>query len=109
MDDYLSKPVQLASLKAMLEKWMPVAENRGEPSPQPSPAGGRATAPTKPSPVCAPSQPRLEAENRGLESCPEPVEVAAPAVPVPVDLSVLKALIGDDEAVVREFLHDFHL
>ncbi len=29
MDDYLSKPARLADLKAMLEKWLPVAENRG--------------------------------------------------------------------------------
>jgi PAS domain S-box-containing protein len=64
MDDYLSKPARLADLKAMLEKWLPVAENRGQES--------------------------------------------APA-PVPVDVNVLKALIGDDEATLREFLHDFRV
>jgi HPt (histidine-containing phosphotransfer) domain-containing protein len=26
---------------------------------------------------------------------------------VPVDVNVLKALIGDDEATIREFLHEF--
>ncbi|MDO8466495.1 MAG: Hpt domain-containing protein, partial [Gallionella sp.] len=31
------------------------------------------------------------------------------ATPVPVDVNVLKALIGDDEATIREFLHDFRL
>jgi HPt (histidine-containing phosphotransfer) domain-containing protein len=29
--------------------------------------------------------------------------------PAPVDVNVLKALIGDDEAMTREFLHDFRL
>jgi PAS domain S-box-containing protein len=61
MDDYLSKPVQLTNLKAMLEKWMPVA-----------------ASPTT-------------------------------AMSVAVDVNVLKALIGDDEAMIREFLHDFRL
>ena len=28
---------------------------------------------------------------------------------MPVDVKVLKALIGDDEAMIREFLHDFRL
>ena len=28
---------------------------------------------------------------------------------VPVDVNVLKALVGDDEAMIREFLHDFRL
>ena len=59
MDDYLSKPVQLQSLNAMLNKWL------------------------------APTQ-------------PIPIEAA-------VDVSVLKALVGDDEATIRDFLHDFGL
>ncbi|MEJ1959774.1 MAG: response regulator [Nitrosomonadales bacterium] len=28
MDDYLSKPVQLVNLKAMLEKWLPLAADK---------------------------------------------------------------------------------
>ncbi|TAN70409.1 MAG: response regulator [Methylobacter sp.] len=70
MDDYLSKPVQLAQLKAMLEKWLPVAVESG---PDLS-----ATLPMQAMPV------------------------------VPVDVNVLKALVGNDPAVVRELLHDFH-
>jgi PAS domain S-box-containing protein len=58
MDDYLSKPVQLVNLKAMLEKWLPAA--------------------TEPA-----------------------------AALVAVDVNVLKALVGEDEATVRELLHDF--
>ena len=66
MDDYLSKPVQLVILKAMLAKWLPVT----------------------------PSQ---------------PIAAAAPQVPVVLDVNVLKALVGDDEAVIREFLSDFRV
>jgi PAS domain S-box-containing protein len=62
MDDYLSKPVQLARLEAMLEKWLPAA---AEPRPDSS--------------------------------------------PIPVDVSVLKALVGDSPEVISEFLHDFRI
>jgi CheY-like chemotaxis protein/HPt (histidine-containing phosphotransfer) domain-containing protein len=68
MDDYLSKPVQLTQLKAMLEKWLPAA--------------------TEPRPDSPPPQ---------------------PAVSKPVDVSVLKALVGNDPAVVRELLDDFRI
>ena len=60
MDDYLSKPVQLIHLKAMLEKWLPTV---AEPNPD--------------TPV------------------------------VPVDVSVLKALVGDDSEVIKKFLQEF--
>jgi len=69
MDDYLCKPVQLVNLKAMLEKWLPVA--------------------VKSTPIE-----------------PMPVLIVAPA---PVDVNVLKASIGDDVAMVSEFLHDFRI
>ncbi|MEJ1959709.1 MAG: PAS domain S-box protein [Nitrosomonadales bacterium] len=35
--------------------------------------------------------------------------VGSPVLPVPVDISVLKALVGDDDATIREFLHYFRL
>jgi two-component system sensor histidine kinase/response regulator len=76
MDDYLSKPAQIADLNAMLEKWLPLA-----------------------------------AESRTVESLPAlaaPSALAA-AVSVPVDVSVLQTLVGDDPAVVSELLHDFRL
>ena len=43
------------------------------------------------------------------EPVPELTAPLAPqsAPPLPVDVSVLKTLVGDDVAVVREFLHDF--
>ncbi|MBI3581334.1 MAG: response regulator [Nitrospinae bacterium] len=62
MDDYISKPVQLAELDAMLKKWLPVT----------------------------------------LQSASEPQ-----SSPVPIDISVLKELVGDDEAVIRDLLRDF--
>lgn len=47
---------------------------------------------------------------------PRPDASASPALPVPqataagpVDVSVLKALVGDERTVIREFLHDFRI
>ncbi|HUY82224.1 MAG TPA: PAS domain S-box protein [Acidobacteriaceae bacterium] len=79
MDDYLSKPAPLADLQAMLEKWLPVAGEAAS-SELPS-AQGDLSDPHNP----------------------------APAASLPVDVNVLKALIGDDEATLREFLHDFRI
>ena len=73
MDDYRSKPSPLTELKAVLEKWLPVAKSAAD------------------------------AFTASIASNPP----AAPAVPV--DVSVLKGLVGDDPEVVREFLQDFRL
>ena len=100
MDDYLSKPTQLANLKAMLEKWMPVAV---------SPPIEGAVVGTN---VGAVSRPRFPIDNRGLETAPTHENSDAPptgGTPMIVDVNVLKALIGDDEAMIREFLHDFRI
>src|SRR5690606_2953 len=59
MDEYLSKPMQLALLQHALERWLP-------------PAGPDAETPRP-----------------------------------PVDVEVLKGLVGDDPAVIGEFLMDF--
>ena len=71
MDDYLSKPVQLAHLKAVLHKWLPVLKS-----------GTRA-----------------------------PAVIATPAAPATaqrsMDVGVLEALVGNDPAVINEFLRDF--
>ena len=82
MDDYLSKPVQMARLKAMLEKWLPGM-----------------------------------AESMPVETASTPDSSLEPAQPlptagggnIPVDVNVLKKLVGDDEATIRDFLHDFRL
>jgi HPt (histidine-containing phosphotransfer) domain-containing protein len=69
MDDYLSKPLQLASLKAALERWLPL--------------GGAVEGPG--------------ADAAGLGGGDRSV----------VDISVLERLVGDDPAVVLDFLQDF--
>jgi CheY-like chemotaxis protein/HPt (histidine-containing phosphotransfer) domain-containing protein len=67
MDGYLSKPVQLVNLKALLAKWLPAY-----------------------------------AYDTPARSIP-----ATPATPAALDVTVLKKLVGEDEATVRGFLHDF--
>ena len=74
MDDYLSKPAQLADLKAILEKWLPLTNE--EPTQSIPPLSGEELA-------------------RGQN--------------LAVDVNVLKALVGDDEATLRELLHDFRV
>jgi signal transduction histidine kinase/DNA-binding response OmpR family regulator len=68
MDDYLSKPLQLADLKAALKKWLPAA-----------------------------------ASNLPSHGEPAPRAAAARAV----DVSVFESLIGNDPAVILEFLDNF--
>ncbi len=69
MDDYLSKPIQLSSLKAVLEKWLP----------------------------CMAVQSRASIA---------PAQGDSPSTPL--DVNVLKGLVGNDAAVIRRFLSDFH-
>jgi CheY-like chemotaxis protein/HPt (histidine-containing phosphotransfer) domain-containing protein len=71
MDDYLSKPVQLAHLKAVLHKWLPIPKSGAQ-------APAVATAPVTPATA-----------DRSM------------------DVSVLEALVGNDPAVIDEFLRDF--
>ncbi len=99
MDDYLSKPVRLADLQAMLEKWLPVAE-----------------VDTPVETTSSQSLPPLRGKARmGVEQ--RESQVSTPSLTLPlagggnvvVDVNVLKALLGDDEATIRDFLHDFRL
>ncbi|WP_298715766.1 ATP-binding protein [uncultured Oceanisphaera sp.] len=66
MNDYLSKPMELQKLKAMLERWLPEHEDESPP------VAGTETDPTE-----------------------------------AVDISRLKALIGDDESIFQELLTDY--
>ncbi|MDP4027920.1 MAG: response regulator [Gallionella sp.] len=88
MDDYLSKPVRLADLQAILEKWLPAIEH----------------TPVKPMPGCRANAADAESPDAAKTRGSRP-----PCASVPVDVNVLKALVGDDPAVIREFLHDFRL
>ncbi len=78
MDDYLSKPVPLADLNAMLEKWLPTAA--------PASQSADAAALLDASPVAS-------AERN--------------VVTKPVDVSVLAAQVGGEPEVLKEFLYDF--
>jgi len=97
MDDYLSKPVQLADLKAMLEKWLPVGAESAPVEINPDPLGR--------SQIVGASPAREESNNRT-----QGVLLQQPApVSLPVDVNVLKKLVGDDEEIIRDFLHDFRI
>jgi len=75
MDDYLSKPVQLVQLKAMLKKWQPVVYSVS-------------LVPTPPDDAAPATAPAAEVSDA-------------------VDIGVLAALIGNEPAVIGEFLNDF--
>jgi CheY-like chemotaxis protein/HPt (histidine-containing phosphotransfer) domain-containing protein len=81
MDDYLSKPVQLAHLRAILQKWLP------------APA--------------TPVTPAAYADH--LVAASPFASPAAPAEKKPVDVTILENLVGNDPAVISEFLHDFRI
>jgi signal transduction histidine kinase/CheY-like chemotaxis protein/HPt (histidine-containing phosphotransfer) domain-containing protein len=136
MDDYLSKPVQLVKLKAMLGKWLPRSpyeaasemretpdETAGSPHPKlPSlrQAQDRPLRQAQDRPLRqAQDRPLRQAQDRPLRQAQDRLEGDG-AVTLPassgaspgteaVDVDVLKALIGADEAMVREFLHDFRI
>ena len=75
MDDYCSKPIPLADLKAMLEKWLPD------------------------------DQPEMNAST----ASGVPAPVTAQTMEAPVNIGVLKELVGDDPDMLREFLQDFRV
>jgi CheY-like chemotaxis protein/HPt (histidine-containing phosphotransfer) domain-containing protein len=85
MDDYLSKPVQLAHLRAVLQKWLPAS-----------------AAPVAPATPAA----YIGHPDHPLAALPV---TASPAEKKPVDVSILESLVGNDAAVVSEFLHDFRV
>lgn len=82
MDDYLSKPLQLTQLKKVLEKWMPPP---------------------------ASSEHRVEQGHSPLRSLATPIAGPGTTSITAVDVSVLAMLIGNDPAVILEFLDDFRL
>jgi PAS domain S-box-containing protein len=80
MDDYLSKPVQLTSLKATLEKWLPAA-----------------------------TETAIAAHDESIHADSTPGFQPGYPASAPVDVNVLKALVGDDATTIAEFLHDFRI
>ncbi|MDP4028570.1 MAG: PAS domain S-box protein [Gallionella sp.] len=110
MDDYLSKPVQLVKLKAMLEKWLPVAA-LATPVESCSPHDNAGHVPG-----LHPGYIAAAGETAGVGRALPADEKTCRAEPnlqrqgnIAVDVNVLKKLVGDDEAIIRDFLHDFHL
>ena len=69
LDEYMTKPVQLAALRVMLGKWMPQARGAATPAAFPK---------------------KKHVQDKSI-----------------MDISVLEALVGDDPAVVNEFLTDY--
>ncbi|MBK6973086.1 MAG: PAS domain S-box protein [Sterolibacteriaceae bacterium] len=78
MDDYLSKPVQLVALRDTVARWLPAG--------QASRPLAEATEPAEPS--------------AAAQAQPQPLAAA-------VNPDALKEIVGDDPAVVAEFLSDF--
>jgi HPt (histidine-containing phosphotransfer) domain-containing protein len=77
MDGYLTKPVQMAALDEMLKRWL-----------------GHGAAGTAPA---------VEPPSRE-DTCASPLHGQRTA---PVDATVLPSLVGDDAAVLGEFMLDF--
>jgi HPt (histidine-containing phosphotransfer) domain-containing protein len=80
MDGYLSKPVMLADLKAMLDTWLPVLASGMHQA-----VGERIT---------------------NVDAAP-PNPAASGTMAKPVNISVLVALVGDDPATIHDLLLDF--
>jgi PAS domain S-box-containing protein len=83
MDDYMTKPVQLADLHAMLVKWMP--------------ASAKPRALRKPRVGDDRVQAKLNHDVRGSTNAGSP----------PADLGVLAALVGNDPKILGEMLEAF--
>ncbi len=77
MDDFLSKPLEMPKLKAVLRKWMPE--------------------------VRSPTEPEKEEAGPSIDTA-EPVEARNDAA---IDPSALKSVFGDDEETFKEILTDF--
>jgi CheY-like chemotaxis protein/HPt (histidine-containing phosphotransfer) domain-containing protein len=69
LDEYMTKPVQLAALRVMLGKWMPQGSGSATPTALPK---------------------KKHAQDKSI-----------------MDIAVLEALVGDDPAIVNEFLTDY--
>ncbi|ABB74859.1 multi-sensor hybrid histidine kinase [Nitrosospira multiformis ATCC 25196] len=94
MDDYLSKPVQLSHLKAVLQKWLP------------SPGSSTELLELAPPGSIAPSAIPVAPATPG-ESAATGAPALSTVVAKPVDVHILEQLVGNDPAVINEFLQDF--
>jgi PAS domain S-box-containing protein len=127
MDDYLTKPVPLSVLRATLNQWMPAPRRATPPRSSPPAAApvtdeegwlnfvpiGQDPVPPAGAPPGAISLPPgliTVASDPPAPSRP-PSDASPPAVPTRgddvLDLQVLRDLVGDDAATLRELLADF--
>ncbi len=97
MDEYLTKPISPKELHRCLKQWLPGSQ---------VPRANQTTH--------APDAPHAPQANATLEVCRQPDAPAATPNPpspasgsAPVDIDVLRALVGDDEAIIQELLIDF--
>ncbi len=87
MDGYLAKPVDLRDLAKTLQRWLPTSEAEAD--------SGATVIEGLP-----------EQESSVSDKQPEAVETVAESGAV-VDPEALKALLGDDEEMIREVMQDF--
>lgn len=99
MDDYLSKPVQLSHLKAVLQKWLPSPASTE--LLELAPPSATAPAPSATVTPVAPATPK--------ESATTGARALSAVAAKPVDVSILEQLVGNDPAVISEFLQDFRV
>jgi two-component system, sensor histidine kinase and response regulator len=105
MDDYLSKPVQLATLKAMLEKWLPMVAS------DPIPVGAISTLNDSSGVGRAlpADEESCRATSTGSGQAKPDLQLPFAAASASVDVNVLRALVGDDEETIRDILKDFRV
>ena len=102
MDDYLAKPVELATLEAMVARWLPKALELRRPAAAPPPA---VAIPAVAKPAASRSEAPAAAPEPALvpppASAPEPVPAAGAAsgpAPAVLDVAFVVGLFGDKEA-----------
>ena len=115
MDDYLTKPISLDHLRAALERWLPPIRSTQEiPHSlqqviQSIPDPSRYTEAPSYSPAL--SLRRKEAPSQSQDALPSLEEEASPSTqaPLAVDLNVLKKIVGEEEAMIRDLLGEYLL
>jgi len=92
MDDYLSKPALLADLSAMFQKWLPPLPAAHVPDES---TGRPGQLMATPAPAATPAS--------GDEAVPDS------GAGLPMDMRVLAELVGDEAAVIDEFVREFRV
>lgn len=91
MDDYLSKPLEMKKLRALLKKWLPHVEQEAI-----APGQQEADKPTS-----------TDAAATHMERPTGPAASSAPSEEPPLDVTALQDIFGDDPETIGEVLADF--